>query len=47
MIVIHEFSRKWERLRHFKVPLQYIHVKLEENDEKPQGSWLSGQDVSL
>jgi hypothetical protein len=47
MIVIHEFSREWERLRRFRAPLQYLHVKLEENHEKPQGSWLSDQDVSL
>jgi len=47
MIVIHEFSRKWEKLMHFKVPLQYLHAKLEESHEKPQGSWLSDQDMSL
>jgi hypothetical protein len=32
---------------HFKVLLQYLHEKIEENHEKPQGSWLSGQGMSL
>lgn len=31
----------------FRVPLQYLHEKLEENHEKPQGSWFSGEDMSL